>query len=174
MLNIKLQNLPPFAKLFVGMTTVLMLCVVLWSMYIFTIDKGFESAGGDDGMPAFYLPDDANQQEVDLFLAREKIHQLRLNAGLAHTHINGQTLLYFVLGFLFLFTSTKDKIKKYVYWLFGITVFVHTVGLTGAGFFSIFDDLLALSGVALLVIIPYMCFLIIIDLFKLSEPQHEQ
>ncbi len=169
MLNIKLQNFPPYGKLFVGMTTVLMLCVVLWSMIIFYVDKGLI----DEGTKPLYLQD-ASQQGQEPHDEYEGESQLRHNVGLAHTHINGQTLLYFVLGFLFLFTSTKDKIKKYVYWIFGITVFVHTVGLTGAGFYSIFDDMLALSGVALLVIIPYICFLIIIDLFKLREPQHEQ
>lgn len=130
MLNIKLQNLPPFAKLFVGMTTVLMLCVVLWSIIIFYVDKGLI----DEGRKPLYLQD-TSQQVQESHNEYNGESQLRHNVGLAHTHINGQTLLYFVLGFLFLFTSTKDKIKKYVYWIFGITVFVHTVGLTGAGFY---------------------------------------
>ncbi len=168
MLNIKLQNLPPYGKLFVGITTTLMLCVVLWSMIIFYVDQGIM---GDNDKP-LYMQDKTEQVQESL-LNNNGESQLRHNVGLAHTHINGQTLLYFVIGFIFLFTSTKDKIKKYVYWIFGIAVFTHSIGLTGQGFYSIFDDLLALSGVTLLVVIPYMCLLIIVDLFKLPEGQHE-
>ncbi len=120
------------------------------------------------------LYDNTKNEINDKVSEYEGESQLRHNVGLAHTHINGQTLLYFVLGFLFLFTSTKDKIKKYVYWIFGIAIFTHTVGLTGQEFYSIFDDLLALSGVTLLVVIPYMCLLIIVDLFKLPENQNEK
>jgi len=94
---------------------------------------------------------------------------LRKNVGLAHTHINGQTLLFFVLGLIFLFTSIKPKIKKIALWVFGVAVLVHTIGLTGEGFHWVFDDILALSGVSLLIIIPYICFLIFIDLGKKSN-----
>lgn len=227
MLNYKLQNLPPYGKLFVGITTSLILCVVLWAMLIFYVDKGLVD---EDNLPAYMqteeetLPDiaqiydeaelisedslaelapdwDSNFAEDTLsnvnpialaekFIESEEAqnensdddtalvdeefeydsqNQLRDNVGLAHTHINGQTLLYFVLGFLFLFTSTKDKTKKFVYLIFGIAVFTHAVGLTGEGFHWFFDNLLALSGVTLLVVIPYMSFLIIIDLFKKKE-----
>ncbi len=93
----------------------------------------------------------------------------RKNIGLAHTHINGQTLLFFALGVVFLFTSAKAQTKKYVYWTFGIAVVLHNIGLTGRGFYSFFDDMLAISGVALLVIITYMAFVIYIDLAKPSR-----
>ena len=88
----------------------------------------------------------------------------RHNLGLAHTHVNGQTLLYFAMGLVFLFTSVPAKIKKIVYWVFGVSVLVHAVGLTGQGYYGIFDDMLAVSGVALLVIIVYMALLIYVDL----------
>lgn len=94
---------------------------------------------------------------------------LRENVGLAHTHINGQTLLFFALGLIFLFTSATPKIKRISLWIFGVAVLAHTIGLTGQGFHWAFDDLLALSGVGLLVIIPYICFLIFVDLGKKSE-----
>lgn len=90
----------------------------------------------------------------------------RRNLGLAHTHINGQTLLYFVIGLVFLFASVPVNMKKILYWLFGLSVVAHAIGLTGQGFHGAFDDVLAVSGVALLVIITYMAFLIFIDLGK--------
>ncbi len=96
----------------------------------------------------------------------DQLTRLRKNVGLAHTHINGQTLLFFALGAIFLFSSAPDRTKKYVYWIFGIAVLCHNIGLTGRGFYSVFDDLLAVSGVAILVVIIYMAFLIFIDLAK--------
>ena len=146
-----------------------MLCVVIWAMLLLFIENGII---GKDTKP-LYLQDSTSQVQELLEEEHEGESQLRHNIGLAHTHINGQTLLFFVLGFIFLFTSAKDKIKKYVYFIFGTAVVFHTIGLTGHEFYSIFDDLLALSGLILLVIMPYMCLLIIVDLFKLPELNHE-
>lgn len=89
---------------------------------------------------------------------------LRRNVGLAHTHINGQTLLFFTLGLVFLFSSATAKIKKIVFWVFGATILLHAVGLSGEGFGSFFDDILAVSGVAILVVIAYMALMIYVDL----------
>ena len=228
MLNIKLQNLPSYAKLFVGITATLMLFVCLWAIIIFYVDKGLVD---ENNLPAYLqqdqvaeeMPADINQiyddaeviaddslaelapdwdsnfsedtivdknpvalaekfiqseeaDEVDnpsdTAIADEsfdKQEKLRHNIGLAHTHINGQTLLYFVIGFLFMFTTTKESIKKTVYLIFGIAVLTHAIGLSGEGFHWFFDNILALSGITLLLVIPYMCFLIIIDLFKGRE-----
>ena len=94
----------------------------------------------------------------------ESESHLRHNLGLAHVHVNGQTLLFFALGSLFVFTSVKRHIKKAVLWAFGISILVHAVGLSGAGFNSIFDDILALSGVVMLALIAYMCLMIYVDL----------
>jgi len=91
---------------------------------------------------------------------------LRHNLGLAHTHVNGQTLLYFALGLVFLFTSVKPKIKIISLSVFGVAVLTHTVGLSGQHMHWFFDDILAVSGVTLLVVIPYICFLIFADLWK--------
>jgi hypothetical protein len=65
---------------------------------------------------------------------------------------------------VFLFTSASPKIKKTVYWIFGISILLHAIGLTGQGYYGIFDDILAISGVALLGIIVYMALLIYVDL----------
>jgi hypothetical protein len=86
------------------------------------------------------------------------------NLGLAHTHINGQTLLFFVMGFLYLFSSATPKNKKLLFILFGISILVHAVGLTGQHFCSVYDDILAVSGLVILVIMAYMAFRIFVDL----------
>ncbi len=89
---------------------------------------------------------------------------LEHNLGLAHMHINGQTLLFFALGAIFLFTSISARVKKIVLWLFAATIVLHTVGLSGEGYHWVFDDMLAISGVAMLLLIAYMCLRIYVDL----------
>ena len=86
------------------------------------------------------------------------------NLKLAHVHVNGQTLLFFALGAVFLFTSVSARLKKTVLWLFAVVIVLHTVGLTGEGYHWVFDDMLAISGVVMLLLIAYMCLRIYVDL----------
>jgi hypothetical protein len=86
--------------------------------------------------------------------------------GLAHTHVNGQTLLFFAIGVVFLFTSVAPTTKKIIYWVFGLGVVMHAAGLTGQGYHWIWDDLLAMTGVLMLVVIVYMALMIFVDLGK--------
>ena len=88
----------------------------------------------------------------------------RHNLGLAHVHVSSQTLLFFALGAVFLFTSVKLWLKKLVLWAFAAMIVAHAVGLSGEGYHWVFDDMLALSGVILLVMIAYMCLMIYVDL----------
>ncbi|MFQ6008946.1 MAG: hypothetical protein ACE5K8_08365 [Candidatus Zixiibacteriota bacterium] len=96
----------------------------------------------------------------------ERESKLRENIGLAHTHINGQTLLFFAMGFVFLFTSATPRKKKVALWLFGAAIVLHAVGLSGEGYHWFFDDILAISGLAILVVIVYMAMRIYVDLFR--------
>jgi len=96
--------------------------------------------------------------------AEEPESRLRHNLGLAHVHVNGQTLLFFALGAVFLFTSVKPRVKKLVLLVFALAILVHAVGLSGDGFHWIFNDLLAVSGVVLVALIAYMCLMIYVDL----------
>lgn len=86
--------------------------------------------------------------------------------GLAHTHQNGQTLLFFAIGLVFLFTSVSPRVKKFVYGTFGVTILLHTIGLTGRSHAPIFSDLLSFAGFAIVAVIAYMAFMIFADLAK--------
>ena len=168
MFNYYLKDLPPFGKLFVGLFTALMLFVCLWAVFIFYVENGMYTE--DEAIP-LYLQQENEAAENNEHEEGES--QLRHNLGLAHTHINGQTLLFFALGLVFLFTSVNSKTKKLALSVFGVAVFVHAVGLSGQHYHWFFDDILAVSGVALLVVIPYICFMIFVDLFKKSSYSHE-
>ena len=86
--------------------------------------------------------------------------------GLAHTHVNGQTLLFFAIGLIFLFSSATPKAKKILYWVFGLSVLAHNLGLSFRSCSELFGDLLAISGVLILLTIAYMAFVIFVDLAK--------
>lgn len=98
--------------------------------------------------------------------------RFRHNLGLAHTHINGQTLLFFAMGCLFLFTSARTKIKRMILWVFGVSILFHAIGLTGRHTHWFFDDILAVSGVAILVSICYMALIIFMDLARKPRVTH--
>ncbi len=210
---IRLSNLPPYAKVFVGVFTTLMLLVCAWAVTIFYIEKGavseedlsaFKSYGkfpeaeqepaeeaelyAEDSsavLPPIWDSDFAGREvPVDSLTKSEYLRQrylkmmaernkendqqpnFRENIGLAHTHINGQTLLFFAMGVVFLFSSVKLRIKKIIYWIFGISIVFHAIGLTGEGYHWFFDDILVISGLAILAVIVYMAMRIYVDLFK--------
>lgn len=218
----QLRNLPPYAKVFVGVFTTLMLLVCVWSMFIYVVHQGIVTS--ED--PLAYMkeqPEPDTQYDIEAILAdsnsvlapiwdslfagrearadsasmaifmrhadsvlkaqradsvffeeqgyeRGSTKHLQHNVGLAHTHINGQTLLYFAIGLIFLFTSAPAKTKSIVYWLFGAVIVVHAIGLSGRWFGSLFDDILAISGVILLLLIAYMAFVIYMDLARKPKP----
>ena len=208
-----LSSFPPLAKLFIGLFTTLMLCVCIWAVWIYTIEKGrvdedtatalspedeIEAVASDSSAALAPIWDtnhagepepidrgvvDTMEEFADLVegydgvgndqdYGQEPESRLRHNLGLAHVHVNGQTLLFFALGAVFLFTSVKPRIKKMVLWTFVGVVLVHTVGLTGEGYHWVYDDMLALSGVALLALIAYMCLVICVDLGR--KPSDKQ
>jgi hypothetical protein len=198
--SIHLRNLPPYAKVYVGIFTALMLCVCLWATWIYTARYGrvdtkhlpayLHEAKSDLKADITELQSDSQavmapvwdkehagrEQKVDSAaisaIERESYAPDDQNGGawrdlgLAHTHMNGQTLLFFAIGLVFLFTSLTPQRKKIVYWIFGVTVLAHTIGLTGKSYGSIFRDLLAVSGIAICLVIAFMAFAIFSDLAK--------
>ncbi|MEW6050696.1 MAG: hypothetical protein AB1644_06495 [Candidatus Zixiibacteriota bacterium] len=208
----RLSNLPPYAKLFVGLFTALMLLVCFYAVWIFYERKGKvtpetplpEYLQLKSTVPVKQLPSDVRQDINEMLtdsqavlapkwdsesagrerridsataaaIARKAMQpndeqrehrRFSHNLGLAHTHINGQTLLFFGIGLVFLFSSASPKLKKILYWVFGVSIVAHAIGLTGQGYYRLFDDLLAISGLVLLVVIAYMSFLIFVDLSR--------
>ncbi|RME28111.1 MAG: hypothetical protein D6800_04260, partial [Candidatus Zixiibacteriota bacterium] len=169
----RLSQLPGYGRLFVGIVTTLMLGVVLWAVWIYTVRKGTVNP---NDLPAYL-----SQAQRQTILRQEAGHEptvekekpsLSRNLGLAHVHINGQTLLFFALGSVFLFTSVPPQRKKLVYVVFALSIVLHAIGLSGEGFHWFFDDLLALSGIVMLVVMLYMSFFIYVDLGRKPRGEH--
>jgi len=225
MFNIRLSDLPPYGKLFVGLFTTLMLLVCIWAALLFYLERGLVS----DYEPAEYydeyeeMQQDELEQDLDEILSDseavlapewdstpadieeelnsaelvegfrrydseetaedladdsqeyDEIYEedggehLRHNVGLAHTHINGQTLLFFAMGFVFLFTSAGVRVKKITLSVLAVAIMVHAIGLTGEGFHWFFGAMLSVSGVIILVFLLYMALMIYIDLGRKSS-----
>lgn len=171
--SIKIQNLPSYAKLFIGLFTTLMLCVCAWAILILYVEKGMVAPSQ---VPPYviepYGQKDTTkvQEQKPEQKPEETLEQIRRrlkhNVKLAHTHINGQTLLFFAMGLVFLFTSVKPKIKKTVFWTFAISVVVHNIGLTGEDYHWIYYDLIIFTGIVILLTIAYMAFIVYADLLK--------
>ena len=170
--SFKVSNLPPYAKLFVGLFTTLMLAVCAWTILILYVEQGMIS---EEKVPAYvtepYGEVESTDSSEDKTEAAEpenglSSEQFEHNLKLAHTHINGQTLLFFAIGLVFLFTSVKAKIKKTVLWIFGLSIFVHAFGLAGQHFHWFYDDILAISGFLILGSIAYMAFVIYVNLLE--------
>ena len=173
--TLRLQTLPSYAKLYIGLFTTLMLCVCAWAILILYVEKGMVSP---QQVPP-YVTEPYGQKDTTKVLEQkpeqkpeetpEQTHRrLKRNVKLAHTHINGQTLLFFAMGLVFLFTSAKPKTKKIIYWIFGVSVVVHNIGLTGENFHPIYEDMLIVSGILILASIAYMAFMVYADLLKKS------
>lgn len=87
------------------------------------------------------------------------------NFKLGHTHLNGQSLVYFSLMVLFLLSSASERSK--ILWgvLFAFAVVLHTFGL----FFmhkEAFALLLRVSGGLLALAISVMCLYVFVDTLK--------
>jgi len=168
--NLQIQNLPSYGKLFVGLFTTLMLCVCAWAMLILYVDKGMVS---ESQIPSYVTEpygeaDTIGESGLEHEAGELERPDFEENVKLAHTHINGQTLLFFAMGLMFLFSSAKPKIKKILFWIFSMSVVVHNIGLTGENYHWIYEELIAVSGILILVSIAYMAFVIYADLLKKS------
>lgn len=163
----RIPKLPAVGKMFVALFTTLMLAVCLWAVWIYTFEKSEHKQIDQIEQSARQVEQEeavvAQPDAVDEDHANPE-SRLRHNLGLAHVHVNGQTLLFFALGSVFLFTTVRARTKKIVLGLFAVAILVHAIGLSGAGFYAVFDDILALSGLAILSLIAYMCLMIYVDL----------
>ena len=164
--SFRLANLPGYAKLFVALFTTLMLFVCMWVVWLYTVEMGEVHP---DNIPAYLESDEEPSHEESLSGEHgedEEHEELEDNLKMAHTHINGQTLLFFAIGLVFLFTSVAPRTKKIALWIFASSILIHVIGLSGEGYHWLYDDILAASGMAILISIIYMAFMIFIDLAK--------
>ena len=100
--------------------------------------------------------------------------QLRRNVGLAHTHINGQTLLFFVMSLFFVFSSATVRTRKVGLWLFAVSILTHAIGLSGETFHWLFDDLLVISGLMILASMLFMAYWIFISLGRTPKMEAKE
>lgn len=182
-----IRRFPVSAKVLISIYTMLMGSVLVVALALsswhhgLTGDKSVERKGvagnavtGDahTAMAAAQKPDDGQSSGVMIEPDSDATVKVKAsewfiyeNFKLGHTHLNGQSLVYFSLMVLFLMSSASERSK--ILWgvLFAIAIIMHTFGL----FFmhkEAFALLLRASGGLLALTIAVMCLYIFIDTLK--------
>ena len=186
--DFNLTKLPPCGKLFVGLFTFLILAVFFWAATLATMDSGLfkeeESEeydyradmetilSDDEAVTAPNWADSGEQEPIDESNVDEfkepgeesPWKNFEDNLKLSHVHLNGHTALFFGLGAIFFFSTVSYKTKKVVYWIFGIAILLHAIGLAGVDSCPYGKILSYIGGVPLLLMILFMSFKIFGDL----------
>lgn len=192
-----IRNFPVSARVLIAIYTMLMGCILVVALALsswhhgLVTDKSIEKKGASSSAPAVVAPklddataakaaakpDDGQSSGVMIEPDSEATVKVKVtewfiyeNFKLGHTHLNGQSLIYFSLIILFLISTASEKMK--ILWgvLLAISIIVHTFGL-----FFMHKDLFALmlrfSGGLLALSVTVMCAYIFVDTVKRPATQ---
>lgn len=184
-----IRRFPASARVLIAVYTLLMgsilvvaLALSSWHHGLVTdsgkgIEKKGTSAPAEASAPAAVKPDDGESSGVVIEPDSDTAVKVKTqdwfiyeNFKLGHTHLNGQSLIYFSLIVLFLMSSSSERSKILWGLLLAFSVVLHTFGL----FFmhkELFALLLRISGSLLALSITVMCAYIFVDTVK--RPQAE-
>jgi hypothetical protein len=190
-----IRKFPVSAKVLIAVYTALMGCILVVALALsswhhglvtdastpLSASKGIEkkgtSAPAEASAPAAVKPDDGESSGVVIEPDSDTAVKVKTqdwfiyeNFKLGHTHLNGQSLIYFSLIVLFLMTTASERSKILWGLLLAFSVMLHTFGL----FFmhkELFALLLRISGSLLALSITVMCAYIFVDTVK--RPQAE-
>lgn len=190
-MDVRISGLPPYGKTFVGLFCILVLVVLVWMTMLGFLHAGLNGYHYED-----CLTD--NTLKMEAMLATQKAtvdppwndsgevtendsplmprdsghlsnwHIFRNNLEWAIGHAGIQTLLFFALGLIFMFTAYSDKAKKRMYWTGFILITVHVIALSGCGFCLPANILVYTSGPLLLIVFAIMTIMILVNLKKKS------
>lgn len=178
-----IRKFPVSAKTLIAIYTLLMgsilvvaLALSSWHHGLVTEKEAKKSAPAETSAPAAakaeVKPDDGQSSGVVIEADTESTVKVKTldwlvyeNFKLGHTHLNGQSLVYFSLMVLFLMSTASERSK--IAWgvLLAFSVILHTFGL----FFmhkEPFGTMLRVSGALLALSITVMCFYIFVDTIK--------
>ena len=86
------------------------------------------------------------------------------NVKMALEHISSQALLFFALGVVFMLTTYSSKTKRFFYWLLGILLILHVLGLSGHGFCWPANMLMWVCGPLILIGFFIMAVMVLVDM----------
>lgn len=188
-MDFRIHELPPYGKTFVGLFCILVLIVLVWMTMLGLLHAGLIGYHYEDcpttntlKMEAMLatqeatvdpLWDDSGEVLVNNDpLFQEKAghlsnwHIFRDNLEWAIEHAGTQTLLFFALGLVFMFTTYSDKAKKRMYWIGFILIALHVIALSGCGFCLPANILVYTSGPLLLLVFAIMSIMVLANLKK--------
>ncbi len=178
-----IRKFPVSAKTLISIYTLLMGSILMvalalssWHHGLVTEKQAKNAAPVESPLPAVakteVKPDDGQSSGVVIEADSESTVKVKTqdwfvyeNFKLGHTHLNGQSLVYFSLIVLFLMSSASERSK--IVWgvLLALAVVLHTFGL----FFmhkEPFSIMLRISGGLLALAITVMCFHIFVDCIR--------
>ena len=185
-----IRHFPVSARVLIAIYTMLMGCVLVVALALsswhhgLVTEKNIEKKGPAASAPAApkldeaaaakaaAKPDDGQSSGVMVEPDSDATVKVKVtewfiyeNFKLGHTHLNGQSLIYFSLIILFLFSTASEKMK--ILWgvLLAIAVVLHTFGL----FFmhkDAFAMMLRFSGGLLALSVTVMCAYVFVDTIK--------
>ncbi len=188
----RLSQLPPYAKFAVAIYMFLIACVLVIAMILGAYHGGFigsskskenndsveqvteagdseyddeESGDDSDGIEVIGAEGDTKPSNV----IQTPWFQYD-NFKLGHAHINGQSLVFFTVVLLFVFTGASSGSKKLWSLILALSIIIHTLGL----FYQHkppFDIILRVSGTLFAVATAVMGFFIIKDIAKKSDTE---
>lgn len=192
-----IRKFPVSARVLIAIYTMLMGCILVVALALsswhhgLVTDKSIEKKGAPSSSPAVVAPklddaaaakaaakpDDGQSSGVMIEPDSDATVKVKVtewfiyeNFKLGHTHLNGQSLIYFSLIILFLISTASERMK--ILWgvLLAISIIVHTFGL-----FFMHKDLFALmlrfSGGLLALSVTVMCAYIFVDTIKRPAAQ---
>lgn len=192
-----IRKFPVSARVLIAIYTMLMGCILVVALALsswhhgLVTDKSIEKKGAPSSSTAVVAPklddaaaakaaakpDDGQSSGVMIEPDSDATVKVKVtewfiyeNFKLGHTHLNGQSLIYFSLIILFLISTASERMK--ILWgvLLAISIIVHTFGL-----FFMHKDLFALmlrfSGGLLALSVTVMCAYIFVDTVKRPAAQ---
>lgn len=192
-----IRKFPVSARVLIAIYTMLMGCILVVALALsswhhgLVTDKSIEKKGAPSSSTAVVAPklddaaaakaaakpDDGQSSGVMIEPDSDATVKVKVtewfiyeNFKLGHTHLNGQSLIYFSLIILFLISTASERMK--ILWgvLLAISIIVHTFGL-----FFMHKDLFALmlrfSGGLLALSVTVMCAYIFVDTIKRPAAQ---
>jgi hypothetical protein len=130
-------------------------------------DSGQEESIEPEDLDEFEAPD---EEDISAFEVESTFwDQFKENMEWSLSHLSTQALLYLAVGLLFMMTTYSHKLKRFFFWLLGILIGLHVLGIAGYGFCWPGNLFTYIPGPIIIVLFFIMALMILINLGKKSS-----
>jgi hypothetical protein len=150
--DFKLHRLHPCGKVLIGFFAVMVMVAMIWMALVGMMESGMIG-------------------EAASTITQEgwSWSHFKANMEWSLAHLSTQALLYLAVGLLFMMTTYSHKLKKFFFWLLGILIGLHVLGIAGYGFCWPGNLFTYVPGPIIIVLFFIMSLMILINLGKKSS-----